>query len=75
MCFTQYIAEHGDAECAERWGVKARTVASWRRRERLPRPEQARVIVAETRGQVSMEDIYSLAEQCPSATHDTAEAA
>lgn len=39
-------------------GVPLRTVQSWRRRERMPRPEQAREIVKLAGGRVTFEGIY-----------------
>lgn len=45
MNLPEYIQAVGDAAAAEKFGVKPRTAASWRRRERFPRPEQAEMIV------------------------------
>jgi hypothetical protein len=64
MGFVEFIRLHGDEACAVRWGVQTRTVASWRRHERMPRPAQARRIVSETAGMVSMQDIYGVAAAC-----------
>lgn len=58
MEFKKYIEKHGDAKCAELFKVKPRTVASWRRGERYPRPEQANEIVLLTNGEVTMNCIY-----------------
>lgn len=59
MRLKDYIEKHGDSECARIFGVKERTAASWRRLERMPRPEQARKIVAATGGEVGMSGIYT----------------
>lgn len=58
MELKKYIQEHGDIKCAELFNVKPRTTASWRRGERLPRPDQANEIVILTNGEVSLYDIY-----------------
>lgn len=58
MTLSEYIKLHGDEICAIAWGVKPRTTASWRRGERLPRPDQAHRIVKETCGAVSYAGIY-----------------
>lgn len=55
-----FIAETGDDACVELFGVPLRTIQSWRRRERLPRPEQAREIVRLTSGRVTFDGIYGL---------------
>lgn len=54
----QFIAELGDQVFAERVGVPIRTAQSWRRRERLPRPELARQIVDLAAGRVTFDGIY-----------------
>ena len=59
MRLSDYITQHGDSECSKRFGVKERTVASWRRGERTPRPAQARKIISGSGGDVSMSDIYA----------------
>lgn len=56
MRLPDYIKLIGDAKAASLWGVKERTVASWRRGERVPRREQAAKIV--TSSPVSYADIY-----------------
>lgn len=61
MKFKTYIQQHGDEKCAQIFNVKPRTVASWRRGERYPRPEQARNIVEKTFGEVTLSDIYEAA--------------
>ena len=60
MELKQYIQENGDNKCAELFNVKPRTVASWRRGERHPRPEQANQIVSATNGVVTMNGIYKV---------------
>ena len=59
MRLNAYIETIGDAAAAELFGVKERTAASWRRGERLPRPEQAERIVSASRGRVTYSEIYS----------------
>ena len=59
MTLSEYIKHKGDAEAARILGIKIRTAASWRRGERMPRPEQARRIVSLTGGEVSLADIYA----------------
>lgn len=58
MNFPDYIKERGEEACANAWGVSPRAVKSWRYRERYPRPDQARSIVSETGGSVTLEDIF-----------------
>lgn len=59
MTLVEFITQHGDERCAELFEVEVRTVASWRRGERSPRPDKALEIVAKAGGQVSMDGIYS----------------
>lgn len=58
MKLSSYIEKHGDHECSIMFNVKVRTVASWRRGERFPRVDQARLIVDVTGGDVSFSDIF-----------------
>lgn len=58
LLLPQLIAEIGDTEFAEMLGAPVRTVQSWRRRERLPRPEQAREIVRIANGRINFDGIY-----------------
>ena len=58
MSLPDFITEFGDAEFAEALGAPVRTVQSWRRRERLPRPEQAREIVRLGAGRIDFDGIY-----------------
>ena len=58
MELKKYIQVNGDEKCAQLFNVKPRTVASWRRGERYPRPEQANLIVTATNGEVTMTGIY-----------------
>lgn len=55
----EFIAQVGDEAASELFGVKVRTVQSWRRRERLPRPDQANAMVQASSGQLSLESIYA----------------
>lgn len=58
MTLTDLLIELGDSAAAELFGVKVRTIQSWRRGERYPRPEQAWVIVARSEGRVDYAGIY-----------------
>lgn len=58
MKLKAYIEWKGDEFCAELFGVKLRTIGSWRRGERIPRPHLANEIVRLTKGKVQLEDIY-----------------
>lgn len=59
MDLPTYIEAHGDTESARLFGVKERTVASWRRGERWPHPNKAREIETATKGRVSFSEIFS----------------
>lgn len=63
MTLSEYIKTHGDEACALAWGVKPRTTASWRRGERMPRPDQAHRIVQTTAGQVDYAGIYGISKE------------
>jgi hypothetical protein len=54
-----YIKALGDQQFSARYGVKLRTAASWRRRERYPRPKQARALVERSGGELSLNAIYA----------------
>lgn len=56
LSLPEYIQQVGDEAASILFGVKRRTVESWRRKERHPRPEQARLIVKKS--PVTMEGIY-----------------
>lgn len=58
MTLPDFIAEVGDQKAAELFRAPVRTVQSWRRGERRPRPDMARVIVSKTGGVVSFAGIY-----------------
>ncbi len=58
MRLIDFISRHGDEHCATLFNVKVRTVASWRRGERIPRTRQAQYIVTITKGVVQFNDIY-----------------
>lgn len=53
-----FIAEVGDEKAADLFGVKLRTVESWRRGERTPRPKQAQQIIAAADGRLDFQSIY-----------------
>jgi DNA-binding transcriptional regulator YdaS (Cro superfamily) len=59
MDLKTYLKQMGDSEAARLFGVKPRTILSWRRGERRPRPSQAARIVEVTQGEVSYEGIYA----------------
>lgn len=56
MRLPDYIKQVGTRRFAKQFKVKERTVASWQRMERRPRPEKAQEIVEKT--PVTMEGIY-----------------
>ena len=56
MRLPDYIEQIGVNRFAKQFKVKPRTVASWKRMERRPRPEKAQEIVEKT--PVTMEGIY-----------------
>jgi len=58
MSLPEYIRAIGDEAAAIRWGVRPRTIASWRLRQRFPRPAQAKVIVTNSDGLVDWRGIY-----------------
>ena len=59
MDLPTYIEAHGDEAAAQLFGVKVRTVASWRRGERWPHPNKAREIETATKGRVSFSEIFA----------------
>jgi hypothetical protein len=63
LTLCEFITAHGDDVVAGWCGVKARTAGSWRRGERLPRPEKARVLVGKSQGRLTMVDIYGASEE------------
>lgn len=58
MTLPEYISEIGDEEAAKRFAVPVRTIQSWRRRERYPRPLQARRIVEASEGRLTLDGVY-----------------
>lgn len=56
MRLPDYIEQVGAERFAKQFKVKRRTVESWKRMERRPRPEKAQEIVEKT--PVTMEGIY-----------------
>lgn len=58
---SEFIASMGDEAFSRQFDVKERTVASWRRGERIPRPIQARRLVEKSGGDLTMAMIYSAA--------------
>jgi len=56
MRLPDYIDQIGIKRFAKQFKVKPRTVSSWKRMERRPRPEKAQEIVEKT--PVTMEGIY-----------------
>ncbi|MGY0216298.1 hypothetical protein ACWJJH_02795 [Endozoicomonadaceae bacterium StTr2] len=53
-----FIQKQSDKVVAQLLDVPLRTVASWRRLERAPRPQQALNIISKTEGLVSWQGIY-----------------
>lgn len=58
MTLSEFIAEVGDRTAAELFRAPVRTIQSWRRRERYPRPATAQEIIGATDGRVTMQGIY-----------------
>jgi len=56
MNLKQYLEKLGDAKAAKKFGIKERTIRSWREGDRTPRPEHARLIVSLS--PVTMKGIY-----------------
>lgn len=59
MNLPAYIEAHGDEKAAAIFGVKERTVASWRRGERWPRPATWREVVEKSGGKVTLSDLLA----------------
>lgn len=59
MNLRDFLKEIGDSGAADLLDVPQRTVAAWRRGERIPRPNQAARIVRLTRGRVDYAGIYA----------------
>lgn len=57
---TQYIEQHGDDWCSQQWGIKPRTVAAYRRRERFPTRKKALRLVALSGGELTLDAIFSV---------------
>lgn len=55
---SEFIVEIGDVAASRLFGVKLRTIQSWRRRERYPRPDQAHEIVRLAGGKVDYAGIF-----------------
>lgn len=62
MTLKDFIESLGPNEAARLFGVKRRTVDSWRRGERAPRPAKAKEIVNLTGGVVTLSDCYEVSE-------------
>lgn len=64
LTLCQYIVEVGDQAAVKAFGVKLRTVQSWRRGERVPRPSQVPRIIAGSGGRVGPSGIYVTGDGC-----------
>ncbi len=53
-----FIHKKTDEAAAQLFGVKKRTVGSWRRMERVPSPLQSLKIIEKSEGAVDWQDIY-----------------
>ena len=53
-----YIQKQTDEVAAKFFGVKKRTVSSWRRLERAPAPSQSLNIIEKTDGKIDWKGIY-----------------
>lgn len=65
MNLVEFLTTIGDAEAARLFGVKVRTVQSWRLRDRIPRPQQAAIIVSKS--PVTYEGIYGSSSEVAAA--------
>lgn len=70
MTLSKLISDMGDAAAAALFGVKLRTVQSWRRRERYPRPEMAWKIVEKAGGRVDYAGIFGPPSPAAAANQD-----
>ena len=61
LSLPQFIESIGDEAAAQLFDAELRTVPSWRRRERLPRPEKAQRMVVAAEGQLTLDSIYGVA--------------
>lgn len=59
MDLPAFIKSVGDDHAAKLFGVKLRTVASWKYGEKTPRPQKALEIERLTKGRVRFTDIYT----------------
>lgn len=59
MTLQKYIERYGDAVCSEKWGIKLRTVAAYRRRERFPSRRVAIFLIENSDGELSMEGVFN----------------
>lgn len=53
-----YIQKQTDEVAAKMFGVKKRTISSWRRLERAPAPCQSFHIIEKTNGEIDWQGIY-----------------
>lgn len=53
-----FIQSKTDEVAAKIFGVKKRTVSSWRRLERAPAPSQSLMIIEATEGEIDWKGIY-----------------
>jgi hypothetical protein len=58
MNLPDYLKAIGDEAAARKFSVSERCIASWRLRQRLPRPAKAQRIVEATDGLVTLAEIY-----------------
>ena len=58
----EFIAEIGDVEISQQLKTPLRTVQSWRRRERRPRPAQAQELIRISNGRLDFDSIYAAVE-------------
>jgi len=56
--FREYLERLGDQKAAKLFSVSERTAQSWRLGDRVPRPEQAKAIIAVT--PLTYESIYGM---------------
>jgi len=65
MKLRDFIQERGDDACAELFGVKKRTVGSWRRGERRPSTKMALAIVRKSEGKLTLDGVICDGETDP----------
>ena len=63
MTLSDFVREYGLDHAARLFGVKPRTIESYIRGERRPRPDNALAFCERTKGQVSFSELYGQSRQ------------